>query len=82
MKEFSIGQRVRVRTDYEGPNRRVPAYVKGKIGIVLRVHGEVANYRHDHADDWGALYSVLFDGSSRGEKLIVDLHQPWLESTS
>lgn len=82
MEKFGMNQRVRVRVENPGPNERVPEYIKGRVGLVVGVHGEVANYEHDHADPWGPLYSVLFEGTSPTEKVIVDLHEPWLESVS
>jgi hypothetical protein len=82
MREFVVNQRVRVRTQIDGPNRRVPSYVRGKLGVIVRAHGKVDDYQHDHADDWGPMYSVVFDAGSTNEKVILDLHQPWLEAIS
>jgi hypothetical protein len=83
MNKFVINQKVRVKTENPGPNKRVPDYVRGKLGVIIGVHGTVPNYSHDHSEDWGPLYSVLF-GTSRApdshsrEKVIVDIHEPWL----
>ena len=82
MGVFVINQRVRVKIENPDPNRRVPGYVRGKLGVIVSVHGTVPNYSHDHSEDWGPLYSVLFgaqapDSHSR-EKIIVDIHEPWL----
>jgi len=86
MDRFVIGQRVRVKFENVGPNRRVPGYVRGKLGIIVRVHGTVPNYSHDHAEDWGPLYSVQFESEGTGshprEKIIVDIHEPWLSDTT
>ena len=83
MGRFVVGQRVRVKTENPGPNRRVPDYVKGRLGVVFRVHGAVPDYSHDHSEDWGPLYSVLFGStqvpdSHSNEKVIVDIHESWL----
>ena len=82
MGRFVISQRVRVKFENVGPNRRVPDYVKGKLGVIVSVHGTVPNYSHDHAEDWGPLYSVQFEpeatASHPREKIIVDIHEPWL----
>ena len=83
MGGFVVGQGVRVKAENPGPNRRVPHYVRGKSGVVFRVHGAVPNYSHDHAEDWGPLYSVLFGstqapGNHSNEKVIVDIHESWL----
>ena len=83
MGRFVASQRVRVKTENPGPNRRVPDYVRGRLGVVFTVHGAVEDYSHDHSEDWGPLYSVLFgstgapDGQSN-EKVIVDIHESWL----
>lgn len=85
MKGFVIDQQVRVKEENPGPNRRVPHYIRGRAGVIVGVHGVLPNYQHDHADDWGPLYSVLFDLAevfsrrSHNEKVIVDIHEPWLE---
>src|SRR5207249_12250048 len=82
MRMFVINQRVRVKIENPGPNRRVPDYVRGKLGVIVGVHGTVPNYSHDHSENWGPLYSVLFgvqapDSHSK-EKIIVDIHESWL----
>ncbi len=83
MGGFVVSQRVRVKTENPGPNRRVPDYVRGRLGVVFRVHGAVPDYSHDHSEDWGPLYSVLFGStqapdSHSNEKVIVDIHESWL----
>ncbi len=82
MGVFVINQRVRVKTENPGPNRRVPDHVRGKLGVIVRVHGTVPNYSHDHSEDWGPLYSVLLGaqtpGNSSKENIIVDIHESWL----
>ncbi len=82
MGVFVINQSVRVKIENPGPNRRVPSYVRGKLGVIVTVHGTVPNYSHDHTEDWGPLYSVIFDAqtpdSHSREKIIVDIHESWL----
>ncbi len=86
MGEFVINQRVRVKIENPGPNRRVPDYARGKLGVIVSVHGTVPNYSHDHSEDWGPLYSVLFEPeapcSHPKEKIIVDIHESWLSDAS
>ena len=86
MGRFVISQRVRVKFQNVSPNRRVPGYVRGKLGVIVSVHGTVPNYSHDHAEDWGPLYSVQFETEGTGghprEKIIVDIHEPWLSDTN
>lgn len=81
-KEFEVNQRVRVKRENPGPNRRVPGYARGMTGVIVKAHGVVPGHGHDHADDWGLLYSVLLDdpsGHSGMERIILDLHISWLE---
>ena len=86
MKDFEVNQRVRVKEDVPGPNRRVPEYARGRTGTVVKKHGVVPNYQHDHADDWGPLYSVILDDDplfpSKKGKIIIDVHRSWLEGLS
>ena len=82
MSVFVINQRVRVKIENPGPNRRVPHYVRGKLGVIVNAHGIVPDYSHDHSEDWGPLYSVIFGAQSPDsrskEKIIVDIHESWL----
>ena len=86
MGRFVIDQRVRVKIENPGPNRRVPDYARGKLGVIVSVHGTVPNCSHDHLEDWGPLYSVLFEPvpprSNSKEKIIVDIHEPWLSEAT
>lgn len=82
MESFQVNQTVRVKTEKLGPNKRVPDYIRGRTGVVVKAHGEVPNHEHDHPDNWGPLYSVMFDSGSEREKIVVDLHGPWLEAVS
>ncbi|MGD0638598.1 MAG: SH3-like domain-containing protein, partial [Nitrososphaerales archaeon] len=82
-KEFALGQRVRIRREEGRANRRVPEYARGGIGTIVRFYGVVTGNRHDHAEEWGPLYDVLLDPApgSSGERLLLDVHAPWLEET-
>lgn len=84
MPRFIVNQRVRIKRENPGPNRRVPRYARGKTGVIVVVHGTLSNYTHDHADDWGPLYSVVLDQDStdgfQQNTIIVDVHEPWLEA--
>jgi hypothetical protein len=86
-RRFSLDQRVKVKMQNNEGTRRTPNYIRGKVGKIIRVHGVVRGHEHDHKDDWGPMYTVLFDsrdvfGFSENEKVLVDLHDSWLESTS
>lgn len=79
-EEFRVGQKVRVKLESEGTNRRVPEYARGGTGTIVRVYGAITGFQHDHAEDWGSLYSVLLDASSPLERVYLDIHGPWLEN--
>src|SRR5213593_3604049 len=87
MGGFVVSQRVRVKTENLGPNRRVPDYVRGRLGVVFRVHGAVPDYSHDHSEDWGPLYSVLFGStqaldSHSNEKFTVTIQNSCLVNST
>jgi hypothetical protein len=82
LKAFSIGQKVRIKTESQGPNRRVPGYARGRTGIIVEAHGVVPDYQRDHRDDWGPLYSVHLDPTSverSNVRVVLDVHESWLE---
>ena len=88
---FRPGDRVRVRAEERAGHVRTPAYVRGKLGWVERVHGE---FRDPEKLAYGtdglprrALYMVGFHqtdlwdpyAESRGDNLYVDIYEQWLE---
>lgn len=88
---FRPGQRVVVAARPHGGHHRTPGYVKGKIGIVERVH---ASFRNPESRAYGndglpeqALYLVSFAQHDvwseyrgpAGDRLYVDLFEHWLE---
>ena len=80
---YRVGDRVRVAARAHEGHHRTPAYVKGRTGIVERVHGAFANpeTRAYGADGLPAvpLYLVRLTG---GEATVaVDVFEHWLEST-
>ena len=82
---FAKDERVMVKTVHPGPNRRTPGYLRGRTGVVIVVHGRVPDYAHDHGDDWGPLYSIIFDlddsshNGRKKERVVADIHESWLE---
>lgn len=85
--KFKVRDRVRVKEENDDGNPRVPRYIRGKTGIVLKAHSVVEGYQHDHAENRGPLYSVIFDrgeisGHSSNEKIVVDIHEGWLEPST
>ncbi len=84
MSKFRVQDRVLVMKESPCATRRTPHYVRGKTGTIIEVHGKVQGHEHDHPDDWGPLYSVIFEtielfGYPSNEKIVLDLHESWLE---
>jgi nitrile hydratase subunit beta len=81
---FHVGDRVRVKRANPAGNPRTPAYVRGKSGIVIALHGSIVNPL-DHRGVYPPLCSVLFSvrevfGGASQDKLSVDVHEDWLAS--
>jgi nitrile hydratase beta subunit len=62
---YAVGQAVRARVMHPAGHTRLPAYVRGKSGVIARVHG-VHVFADSHAQPDGAeapqwLYSVRFE---------------------
>jgi hypothetical protein len=86
-----VGERVRVAArDHQG-HHRTPDYLKGKSGIVERVHGSFAN---PETRAYGAdglpkqpLYLIGFDqrdiwpayAGRGGDRIYADVYEHWLE---
>ena len=84
---FAVGQRVRTTAEPAPHHTRLPGYVRGKCGVIERLHGT-----HVFADDnalgrpdtgqW--LYTVVFDGATLWNdpasdvKVSVDAWEPYL----
>ena len=88
---FRPGQRVRVDARPHDGHHRTPGYLKGKVGVVERVHGEFPNpetraYGGDGRPQ-PALYLVGFAQHDvwpayrgrAGDRLYVDVFEHWLE---
>jgi nitrile hydratase subunit beta len=79
---FRVRDRVQVKRANPAGNPRTPAYVRGKEGIVIALHGSIVNPL-DHHGVYPPLYSVLFSvreifGGESQDTLSVDLHEDWL----
>ena len=85
------GQRVRVSDRPHDGHHRTPGYLKGKVGVVARAHGDFTNpetraYGASGAPEQ-ALYLVGFAhadvwpsyGGSPGDRIYVDVFEHWLE---
>ena len=89
---FATGSRVRVKADSPPGHVRTPAYVRGKLGWIERIHGDFRNpedlaYGRDGLPR-RALYMVGFRQSDlwgpryveqQDDTLYVDIYEHWLE---
>ena len=86
---FVIGQRVRMQSEAPQHHTRLPGYVRGKCGVIARLHG-CHVFADAHAQGLGEspehLYTVVFDGeelwgadAAAGVRVSVDAWQPYLE---
>lgn len=77
---FSAGERVRVAARQHEGHHRTPGYLKGRVGVVDRVHGSFKNpeTRAYAGDGLPAqpLYLVRFDN---GTPVYADVFEHWLE---
>jgi hypothetical protein len=83
-KEFNPGMKVQIKAANPNGTHRTPEYIKGKSGVIVMSHGVVSGYEIDHREDWGPLYTIIFDKSELGDlsgndKILVDVHEDWLE---
>ncbi len=63
---FEVGQRVRTSDTRPPHHTRLPAYVRGKVGIVERLHGAhvfADSHAHGKGEDPHWLYTVAFDAA-------------------
>jgi ribosomal protein L21E len=83
--EFHVGRKIRIKAESPNGTHRTPEYIKGKTGVIEKAHGVVFGYEIDHREDWGPLYTVVFEtmeiaNVSGKDKILVDVHEDWLES--
>ena len=87
---FAAGQRVRTRAGAVPHHTRLPGYVRGKVGVVERLHGAHV-FADTHAQGLGEqpepLYTVAFTGeelwgpaAAPGLVVSVDAWQSYLEA--
>jgi hypothetical protein len=88
--KFKYGDRVKVRFEDRPGHIRTPWYIRGKTGLVEQVYGEFLNPESLGHGGNGlpkkVLYSVAFqqadvweDYSAKGDKLLVDIFEHWLD---
>ena len=90
--KYAVGQRVRVAARTHAGHHRTPAYVKGKTGQIVRLHGSFTNPETRAYGDDGLpeqpLYLVSFpqrdvrpdDRSKAKDRVYIDLFEHWLEA--
>jgi nitrile hydratase len=87
---FSVGQRVRIANRTPPVHHRVPAYVKGRIGVIERVcglHGTPEKFIRGDGKPAQRIYRVRipqnelwknYNGADR-DNLEVEIFDHWLE---
>ena len=80
---YSVGDLVRVRDDWPQGNPRTPRHVRGKVGTVVALHGQISNPL-DHRGRYPPLCTVRFElqeltGRPGRDCVTADLHEDWLE---
>ena len=87
---FALGQKVRTRQALADHHTRLPAYVRGRVGTIARLHG-MHVFADSHAQGLGEapqwLYTVVFDaadlwgeGAGPGLQVSVDAWDSYLEA--
>jgi nitrile hydratase beta subunit len=83
---FEVGQTVRTRTGQPNHHTRLPAYARGKLGVIERIHG-VHVFADSNAQGLGEspqwLYTVTFEGSelwgdASDSSVSIDAWEPYL----
>lgn len=86
---FAVGDQVRTRARAMPHHTRLPGYAHGKVGTIVRVHGNHV-FADTHAQGLGEqpqpLYTVVFEGrelwgadAAPGLRVSIDAWQPYLE---
>lgn len=86
ISKFEIGDKVQVKNNYSAGHTRVPGYVQGSMGVIVKHLGcQIFPDSNAHGVHEGKhLYSVSFDGcdlwgpNSENLEVLVDLWEPYL----
>ena len=86
---FAVGTRVRARNINPSGHTRLPRYVRGHLGTVVRVHGTHVfpdTNAHGQGENPQPLYNVRFDAAElwgpeapANDRLYIDLWEDYLE---
>jgi nitrile hydratase subunit beta len=85
---FRLGDRVRARNIHVEGHTRLPRYVRGRAGEIIRVHGAFVfpdSNAHGRGEDPRWLYTVAFTaaelwGKTDNSMVNLDLWEPYLET--
>jgi nitrile hydratase len=85
---FRLGQKVRARNIHVSGHTRLPRYVRGRLGEIVRVHGAFVFpdiNAHGRGEDPHWLYTVAFTaaelwGKNDNAVVNLDLWEPYLET--
>jgi nitrile hydratase len=88
---YQVGQRVRIADRTPPVHHRVPAYVKGRVGVIERVcglHGEPERFIRGDGKPLQRIYRVLIAqdalwpdyGGTAGDRLEIEIFEHWLEA--
>jgi nitrile hydratase subunit beta len=85
---FRLGQQVRARNIHVSGHTRLPRYVRGRLGEIVRVHGAFVfpdSNAHGRGEDPHWLYTVAFTaaelwGKNDNAVVNLDLWEPYLET--
>jgi nitrile hydratase subunit beta len=85
---FRLGESVRARNIHVSGHTRLPRYVRGRIGEIVRLHGAFVfpdSNAHGNGEDPQWLYTVAFTaaelwGKNENASVNLDLWEPYLES--
>jgi nitrile hydratase len=86
---FAVGQPVRTRALTTSGHTRLPAYARGRSGVIVRLHGGWVypdSNAHGHGENPEHLYCVRFEGAELwgeeaepGQSVHLDLFDSYLE---
>lgn len=87
---FAVGQRVRIADRTPPVHHRVPAYAKGRTGVIERVcglHGQPERFIRGDGEPRVRLYRVRIQQTSlwpdylgaEADKLDIEIFETWLE---
>ena len=90
MTAFTVGDQVRIANRSPGVHHRVPAYVKGQVGVIERVcglHGEPERYIRGEGTPFRRLYRVRLRQAElwpdyagvADDRLDIEIFEHWLE---